>query len=154
MGVRKKKRNKIIVDGRLFVWFVEYDDEYHRVLHVCSEDKKFIVRFLWTTKPGNGHLVVIGCEFPRASGTGGIWRRFLCPALCAVNQDVTPAVVRRLIDWCNSEGPIIEVDYAERPLPLGGLCVACGARLGGMIPINSNSCHRCGHTIEERVTTQ
>jgi hypothetical protein len=62
MGVRKKGRNAIEVDGRRFVWYV------HRETHVriVSEDKRFIFAYRWIGEP---ELTITGFEFPRLSSS-------------------------------------------------------------------------------------
>src|SRR5262249_46366563 len=58
MGVRKKGRNKITVNGRAFVWQVLSDDTH---VSIASDDKKFVVSYRWSGEP---KLIVIGPEFP------------------------------------------------------------------------------------------
>ena len=44
MAVRSKGRRKITVNGRKYLWYVKVDrDSGEKVLHIISEDKKFIV---------------------------------------------------------------------------------------------------------------
>ena len=125
MGIAKKKRRKIVVNGRDFFWYIAEDDDsfpptvlnnLHEVndlhaLNVISEDKKFIVRYhLGQENPDTRHLTVIGEEFA-GQNYHGSWRRFKCPRWGS-RDTVTPKDVRGLIEWCLEENKeIIEVDY-------------------------------------------
>src|SRR5947209_3185842 len=112
MAVRKKGRRRIEVCGRHFVWYVcEDPDSADTVLHVASEDKRFIVTY-HLNQPDPPFLIVLGKEFPSVPGTGGVWRRFLCPAW-EHESVMTPGGVRRLIEWCLAPGrsEVIEVNW-------------------------------------------
>ncbi len=152
MGISTKNRRKLTIDDRCYVWYVIEDcDSSNYVLHVLSDDKQFIVHYHLKQHDDARHLTVLGAEFRRAIGTGGVWRRFRCPKWDVENDVVTPRNVRNLIDWCQSSGDVIEVDYAGKALPLGGCCTCCGIDLRGMIP-GSDCCHKCGRPVAERVT--
>jgi hypothetical protein len=154
MGVSTKSRRKLIVDGRSYVWYVKEDDDSpDYVLHVLSDDKQFIVQFHLGQHNETCHLTVIGSDFKRVIGTGSSWRRFRCPEWRSDNSAITPKNVRSLIEWCQlSSAVITEVDCYGKALPLEGCCTACGVKLGGMVPINSNCCHQCGQLIAERTS--
>ena len=111
MGVRKKGRRKLNVGDRAFVWYVFEDhDSPDMVLHVSSDDKLFVVRY-HLQQLNEPILIVIGREFAGPSTYGGVWRRVRCPRWEAPSV-VTPATVRRLIEWCLSSGePRIEIDW-------------------------------------------
>jgi hypothetical protein len=116
MGVRKSGRRRIEVAGRTFVWYVCDDtDSADRVLHVVSEDKRFLVKY-HLAQPGEPFLIVIGRDFPGVAGAGGVWRRFRCPGWEAADGVVTPIRVRRLIDWCFSpEKAFLDVNWRNIP---------------------------------------
>lgn len=152
MGVKKKARRKIVVDGKSYVWYVIQDcDSSHYVLHVLSDDKQFIVHYQLGQCDDVRHITVLGREFQRAPCTGGKYRRFRCPKWPMEQGSVTPRTVHSLINWCQSHGSVMEVDYAGLELPLGGHCTSCGVDLRGMLVVGSQCCHKCGHPILERV---
>jgi hypothetical protein len=121
MGVRKTNRRKLVIDDRLFVWYAAEDsDGPGLILHVISDDKRFIVRY-HVAQSGTSFLIVLGPEFGGVTNTGGCWRRFECPKW-EDGDAITPSCVRRLIDWCllpNKE--VVEVDWR-------------GIRLGHEVP--------------------
>ncbi|MDB5386253.1 MAG: hypothetical protein JWM11_1899 [Planctomycetaceae bacterium] len=147
MGVRTKSRRQLTIGDRPYVWYVKEDeDSLDYILHVLSKDKQFIVHYRLAQPFERLYLTVLGREFGRVDGTGGVWRRFRCPRW--ENDVVTPAVVRSLIEWCNTTSDeTVEVDYSGRAVPVGGLCPSCGVDVRGMIPLDSNCCHRCGRDI-------
>jgi hypothetical protein len=86
MGVRKSGRRRIEVAGRSFVWYVCGDpDSLDMVLHVVSEDKRFLVNY-HIAQPGEPLLIVIGRDFPGVHDVGGVWRRFRCPRWVPVHS--------------------------------------------------------------------
>ena len=152
MSVRTKKRRKLTIDDRLYVWYVIDDrDVPNYVLHVLSDDKKFIIHYHLQQPDDTRHLIVIGPDFRRVAGTGGVWRRFRCPEWDTENGVITPRTVRNLIDWCQSSGSVTEVDYLGKAVPLGGGCTSCGVDLRGMLLMGSDCCHKCGWPVAERV---
>jgi hypothetical protein len=152
MGVRKQGRRKLRVGGRLYVWYVKPDaDSPDNVLHVISDDKQFLVHYHLNQRTVARHIIVLGRDFERTPGNGGTWRRFRCPEWTSQDGVITPATVRKLIEWCCSSEPIMEVDFSGQAVPLGGCCSACGVDLRGMVPVLSNCCHKCGRVISERV---
>jgi hypothetical protein len=63
MAVCKKGRRKLVVDDRLFVWWVcesEPDCWVGEVLTVASEDRRFFVRYYLDQQPERRFLVVQG----------------------------------------------------------------------------------------------
>lgn len=152
MAVRTKSRRKLTVADRQYVWYVkEDDDSLDHILHVLSEDKRFIVHYRLAQPHDRLYVTVLGKEFKRVTGTGGVWRRFRCPRWDNENGIVTSGGVRNLIEWCaDTNDQTTEVDSAGRAVPLGGCCTECGVDVRGMIPLNSDSCHKCGHQIAER----
>lgn len=116
MGVRKSGRRRLDVDGRLFVWYVCDDpDSLGMVLHVVSEDKRFLVTY-HLAQPGEPFIIVIGRDFPGVPDAGGVWRRFRCPRWEATDGVLTPRRVRRLIGWCfSSQKALIEVNWRNTP---------------------------------------
>jgi hypothetical protein len=117
MGTSKKKRSKLNIEGRLFLWYVKQDDDSDSyILHVISDDKRFVVHYYLQQPEHHRYLIVLGKEFGRVSGTGDCWRRFRCPTW-ENNGAITPSSVKRLIEWSqHSDSTTEEVDYAGLPI--------------------------------------
>jgi len=111
MGVSRRGRRTIDIEGRRFVWWVHDDpDSADMLLHVTSLSRSFVVHY-HLGLPGEPFLVVKGREFPGAPDAGGCWLRFRCPRW-ETDEGMTPAGVRRLIEWSLSpDRPLIEVDH-------------------------------------------
>jgi hypothetical protein len=112
MGTRKKKRNTLTIADRLYLWYVKQDEDSNSyILHVISEDKRFIVHYHLQQEESHRHITVLGKEFGRVSGTGNCWRRFRCPAW-ENDRAITPSSVKQLIEWSQqTDGITEEVDY-------------------------------------------
>lgn len=110
MGVRKKRRNKLSVNGREYVWYVADDDSTGgHLLHVLSEDKHFNVQYGIRQPDDQRFITVVGNEFSGIA-TSGCWRRFRCPEW-ENDGVITPKSVRSLIDWAlDEEAERLEVD--------------------------------------------
>jgi hypothetical protein len=69
MAITTKRRRKIQVNGRQFVWWVAPDDDSADLrLHMCSTDKHFLVHEADTQGLGRWHAAALECELePRAS---------------------------------------------------------------------------------------
>jgi hypothetical protein len=81
-----------------------------RATTLISEDKGFIVQD-HLGQSGEPFLIVLGPDFPGVPDAGGCWRRCRCPCWES-DSVVTPAGVRRLIEWCLSAiKELIEVDW-------------------------------------------
>ncbi|EMI22589.1 hypothetical protein RMSM_00488 [Rhodopirellula maiorica SM1] len=150
MAVSSKRRNRINVDDRAYLWWVAPDnDSLDIVLHVISEDKRFNVLYVLGLPSATRYATVIGNEFGTIV-TGGSWRRFLCPRFDTEGQ-VTPRHVRFLLKWAAAaDSTIHEVDAAGLPVPFGGLCDACGRDLRGMLRLDAVSCCYCDHPVAGR----
>jgi hypothetical protein len=115
MGVSSKKRRKIVVNGRNFVWRV-IDKLPGYSLQVISEDKHFIVEYPWMSYDPFSYLEVIGKEFPGLPKAGQCVERVHCPQFGDLDA-ITPGMVRRLIDWALfSERKLIPVCLLGRPI--------------------------------------
>jgi hypothetical protein len=122
MAIRKKGRRKLVIGGRLFVWWVcecEPDCWLGAVLTVASEDGRFFVRFYLGQEPDRRYLVVQGKELAGLPDAGGCWIRVQCPEWQS-GPGVRPSDVWRLIDWCLSAGePRVRMDYRGHLLQVG-----------------------------------
>jgi hypothetical protein len=121
MAISKKGRRRITIGDRLYLWWVcDTDPEYGSgsclALTVASEDGRFFVRYYLGQKPDRRYLIVQGQEFEGLPEAGSCWIRVQCPEWQA-GSSVTPADVRRLVEWCASAGrPLIRVNYRGDPL--------------------------------------
>jgi hypothetical protein len=99
MSVAKKQRRKLMRDDREFIWWVALDyDSNDMILHIVSDDKKFMAHYVLGQQDQERLVIILGPEFSGAT-TGGSWQRFRCP--CFDPHGVaTPSGVRKLIDWC------------------------------------------------------
>ena len=150
MSVSARRRNRLIVNDREYVWYVKLSDEDNSyVLHVVSNDKRFIVQSKLANPFGLYFITVVGSEF-NSLAPSSHWRRFRCPQW-ERSGAITPACVRQLIEWA-AEGNtvLIEVDYHGNVVPFGGLCTSCGRDIHGMLGHDSTDCCYCNSPITER----
>jgi hypothetical protein len=112
MGVRKKKRRKITVNKRQFIWWVSEDsDSPDVILRILSDDKKFIVNYHLDQPEEQRFLIVLGKEFPGLANAGHTWKRVRCPRWES-DSGVTPAAVRQVIKWCLYEDrPLVQLNW-------------------------------------------
>jgi hypothetical protein len=117
MAIATKRRRKLDVDGRLFVWFFASDDDsLDKVLHVASDDKAFIVIYHLRQRDEGRTLIVLGREFGGLPDAGGPWIRVACPKW-EDGDVIGPGSVRRLIEWGLDPGkPIVRLQADGRPI--------------------------------------
>ena len=151
MAISAKRRNKITVNQRQYVWYVKLcDDNNGHTLHVISEDKRFIVQYDFVNPSGRHFITVMGKEF-NSLAPSPYRRRFRCPQW-DIDGVITPARVRELIEWSARNGTtLIEVDYHGHVVPFGGCCTNCGRDLRGMLSSNATDCCYCDSPIAERI---
>jgi hypothetical protein len=119
--ISKKHKRRIIINERIFLWWVAEDDDspfvpFSLAAHVVSEDGKFFVRYHRRQPDEFRHVTVLGEEFAVA-GCGGRWRRFRCPRF-GTEAAITPRDVRALIEWSLDAGNSPpEVDYKGQVQP-------------------------------------
>ena len=126
MAVARRKKRKILVNGRVFFWYIK-GDAYSPfvVLHILSPDKTFIINYTlrqskshalsWTNEWLPPFVVVLGGEFGGLK-MSGCYRRVRLPEW---EEDIvaTPSFVRRLIEWCLDENrEIILTDWRGQAL--------------------------------------
>ena len=124
MGVASKRRRKIKVEGRRYLWYVRDDpDSEAWVLHVLSEDKAFIVKYHLGQPAEGRYLIVLGPDFAGLPDAGGQWIRVLCPAWEKggtvgpgdVRLVADDARVRLLASDATSSAAGVAVDLEGRP---------------------------------------
>jgi hypothetical protein len=117
MGVAKKYRRKIEIQGRSFLWYVREDlDWIHNgclvALSIISEDKHLIISYGIGQAEPYRHLISLGKEFAKLAPDSSVGhRRVRCPQW---EQDgaITPESVRQIIEWCcNYDADAIEVNW-------------------------------------------
>lgn len=112
MPARRKNRRKLTLRERDFLWYVRDDpDSAAKVLHVLSDDKRFVVTYeLGQGKSSRPPLViVVGREFPGLPSAGGSWIRVRCPTW-SEDHRIDGTFVRRLIEWCfDASKPLVRV---------------------------------------------
>jgi len=125
MTVSRKRKRRIDVDGRVFLWSIkEIKHDLHDLvastgysLNVVSEDGTFCVEYPLGQTEDRRHVVVKGSGFRDAQRVGGPWRRFLCPPFGS-QLTISPRDVAQLIRWATSDADPqpVEVDYMGRPV--------------------------------------
>ena len=117
MPATTKGRRKIIVNGRLFLWYVtegengwlmvKVEEGMYRLLpcfiHMFSEDKKFNVKYLagqaTLPAPYLPHVIVNGQEFPGIAPGLARPLRVLVPRW-PDDESFSRDFIRRFIEWC------------------------------------------------------
>ncbi len=113
MAISHKNRAKLIRDGRRYIWWVSEVVDSHwcgHILNVFSDDKRFAFGYPLGQRGDtleNSFLWVWGKEFPGLPDAGGCWIELKCPRWDDVQ--VTSSFVRRLVDWCMSDKPLIRI---------------------------------------------
>lgn len=113
MPATHKKRRKIIVEGRLFLWSLH--DEDVNLLHVVSDDKRLNLRYGWqhSLPPAERYVDVMGPGFNGLpEGLHG-WIRVRAPDWTGANHEGSPRFVRTLILWALQPKP--EVVFKQLP---------------------------------------
>jgi hypothetical protein len=130
MGAAKKNRRRITVNNRLFLWslsdlisIIDKDNPKQEILayatlHIVSHDKRLIAEYGLGSGPAlrERYLTVISPTFPGLShkNPGPIYLR---TPRWTDDDIVSPAFVRRVIEWCLDENKtILEVDRYGKAL--------------------------------------
>lgn len=99
MTVSTKRRRKIQIGDRGFIWWIAPDlDSSDLLLHLCSTDRHLLVRYVLGQPADRRQVVVIGPEFPPLRDAGSSWIRLGTPVWS--DAVVTPGLVRQIIEWC------------------------------------------------------
>ena len=127
----KKRRRKIVRNGRTFWWCVKpndstyqgllfsideglYTDDENTFLSIISDDKKFIVSYHLNQRNENSkikspYIITEGKEFKGLDNLGHGWKKFVVPEWDF--EIVTPSVVAEIIDWCFIVENVTAVDW-------------------------------------------
>lgn len=117
MGVLKKHRRIITVNGEKFLWYVinsdrdywmrvELNDWETAFLHIVSEDKALVLTVpISTPKP---YVVSKGRIF-QGKPTSGRWERYYLPF--ELPKIITPKTVAEIIEWAVNDGSSISQNY-------------------------------------------
>jgi hypothetical protein len=98
MAIATKRRRKIEVDGRAFVWWVTPDDESNEMLlRISSTDKQLLLCYIIDQPDESRHVIVLGRELPPLTDAGGRWIRLHTPRWD--DRIVTPKLVRTILLW-------------------------------------------------------
>jgi hypothetical protein len=118
-AVSRNTKRKIRVDGRLFVWWLyeEWEEPGPVTLAIASADKRFLLRYQINQPDDDSRYVtVMGRDFMGLSQPWSGWIRVHCPVLPR-RDDVRPADVRKLLDWClRPKAEVIRLDWEGRQL--------------------------------------
>jgi len=98
MGMSKRGKRALEVDGQSFVWW----RRAHKV-HVADSARDFYIRYA-ADSDASGTVTVVGSRFRNVEGCGGAERTFVCPAFIDFSR-CTPAQVAELVRWATAEAP-------------------------------------------------
>ena len=112
MSIKAKGRRKIIVRGRVYVWYVALDsDTPYNILNVASEDKCLILSC--PLKTDIEYVISKGRVF-KTRETNGCWNRYLLPF--HISDVITPKFVEQLIDWSTQNTDAVTLDDINFPV--------------------------------------
>jgi hypothetical protein len=117
MTISAKGRRRLVVEGRVFVWYVAHDpDGAGPTLTVASADRRVLLKYFLLQSESDRHVVVLGSQFRGIPDCGGRWRRFRCPEFGST-ESIGPGDVRALLDWATQPTGIAEeVDWRGQPI--------------------------------------
>ncbi len=114
MGVTKKRRRAITVDGRAFVWYIAKDDESdHSILNIISSDKKIICSVPIDTPAA--YIISKGNEF-QGYKTSGTWERYILPLF--IPAMITPGFVSEVIRLITNGDKLQQVSWDQNKYPV------------------------------------
>lgn len=109
MSISTKRRRKIIVRDRAYVWYVaEDDDSAYDVLNIVSDDKYLILSC--PLKTGTDYVISKGRIFQKKEIHSG-WSRFLLPF--SIPDAVTPKLVEQIIVWATESTDAVPINAGE-----------------------------------------
>lgn len=114
MSVRTKGRRKIIVENKLYVWYVRLDDDsiYH-MCNIISEDKSIVISC--PIKTEIAYIICKGIVFQNHKMKGN-WERYLLPF--AIPKIITPNFVSKIILWAVRGKNAVKVIWNGKDIPI------------------------------------
>lgn len=114
MAVRMKNRRKIIVENKLYVWYVDLDyDSTYYICNIVSADKSLIVSCPMKTE--TSYIISKGTIFQNLK-TDGHWNRYLLPF--RIPEIITSKFVSKVILWAMQNKNAIEVKWNGKDVPV------------------------------------
>lgn len=114
MSIRTRKRRKIVVDDKLYVWYIEQDcDSIYYLLNIISNDKELILSV--PLKTGMPYIVSKGRIFQNTK-TSGRWERYKLPN--AIPDTITPKTVSEIIRWSTCGENAAALEWNGRDVPV------------------------------------
>ena len=109
MSISTKRRRKIIVGDRAYVWYVaEDDDSAYDVLNIVSDDKYLILSC--PLKTGTDYVISKGRVFQQKEIHSG-WSRHLLPF--GIHDAVTPKLAEQIIVWATEGTDAVPINAGE-----------------------------------------
>ena len=114
MSVSTKGRRKIIVNEKVYVWYVKPDDDspFH-ILNIISEDKKLIISCPLKIK--TPYVISKGSMF-QDKQTAGYWERYLLPF--SIPEIITPQFISEVILWATQGEQTVKVAWNTINIPV------------------------------------
>ncbi len=114
MGIAKKHRRRLVCHDDIYYWWVNpREDPGFPVLHICSEDKKTVLRYPLEQPAGKWYILSERCGKNKREPDGR-WHRYSVPdmserpgANLSGRASVTPGFVAELLGW------FLEDEWAE-----------------------------------------
>ncbi|MBI5930898.1 MAG: hypothetical protein HY862_16430 [Chloroflexi bacterium] len=121
MVAETKRRRKIVVDGRSYMWRIKDSNDpagwlcWSYELVVASEDRRFYANYPILPKGELPFIWITGKEFKPTPPHPD--NKYRCPRFEREDGAITPQSVKGLIQWCLSDGePKIRVDWNNKPI--------------------------------------
>lgn len=114
MAIRNKNKRKIVVENKLYVWYVDLDyDSPYNILHIASCNKSLILSCPLKTE--TSYIISKGTVFQKLK-TSGIWQRYLLP-FC-VPEAITPKFVSTVILWATQGNNALQIEWNGKDVPV------------------------------------
>ena len=114
MGINKRYRRKINIDGVPFVWNVALDDDSsYTLLNIVSEDKSIILSVPLGTE--RSYIISKGRIF-QGKKTRGHWERYILPI--RIKDEITPAIVSSVIRWSITGNDAESLNWETESFPV------------------------------------
>lgn len=114
MGVRTKKRRKLIYQRQLYVWYVKIGEEdNYFYLNIISQDKKYIFSYpiQQNRLSPNRHFIIAKGRYFQGQQLDGRWNRFYTPPW--EDEVITPSLVAEILSWCLEGRKAEQTSYGQ-----------------------------------------